>query len=61
VVKHTRTRKFISCSSTLEANSETRLHSLVNTTERYVILSGKGLVTVGEASWQVSEGDVVIF
>ncbi len=44
----------------VEANSETRLHSLSNTTERYVILTGQAEVTVGENSWQVSEGDVVI-
>ncbi|NNC99739.1 MAG: cupin domain-containing protein [Gammaproteobacteria bacterium] len=38
----------------------TKLHSLIGTTERYVILSGQGNVTVGEASWEISAKDVVI-
>ena len=37
----------------------TKLHALRKTQERYVILSGKGLVTVGENSWLVQDKDVV--
>ena len=44
----------------VEPNSETRLHSLSNTTERYIILSGDAIVTVGEQSWEVSNSDVVV-
>lgn len=44
----------------VEAHNQTRLHSLSNITERYVILSGQALVTVADKSWSVSEGDVVI-
>lgn len=44
----------------VEAESETRLHSLSGITERYVILSGEAVVTVGDKAWRVSEGDVVI-
>ena len=43
----------------VEANQVTRLHSLENTTERYVILSGQGQVTVANKSWTVSAKDVV--
>lgn len=43
----------------VEALSTTKLHALKHTSERYVILSGKALVTVGPKSWQVSTGDVV--
>ena len=44
----------------VEGNTETRLHALTGTTERYVILSGQGMVTVGEKSWLVTVGDVVV-
>lgn len=40
-------------------HSLTKLHALNNTSERYVILSGKGLVTVGGKSWAVQDKDVV--
>ena len=42
------------------AQSETKLHSLNNTTERYLIESGEGKVTVGDKSWQVGGGDIVL-
>jgi mannose-6-phosphate isomerase-like protein (cupin superfamily) len=42
-------------------NTQTKLHKLINTVERYIILEGKGLVTVGELPETiVSTGDVVI-
>ena len=41
------------------AKTQTKNHALSNTTERYVILSGHGHVTVGEKSWSVKKGDVV--
>tara|TARA_B110000977_G_C11058057_1_gene484873 strand:- start:977 stop:1342 length:366 start_codon:yes stop_codon:yes gene_type:complete len=45
----------------LEAGKATKWHSLENTTERYVIVTGKGLVQVGvDTSEQVAIGDVVI-
>lgn len=39
---------------------ETRLHKLIDTTERYIILSGTGEATVGELAVQVGPGDVVL-
>jgi mannose-6-phosphate isomerase-like protein (cupin superfamily) len=39
---------------------ETRLHRLIDTTERYVILSGRGEATVGDLVSQVVPGDVVL-
>lgn len=44
----------------VEPNSETRLHSLSNTKERYVILNGEAVVTVDGKSWEVSNSDVVV-
>lgn len=44
----------------VEAKQLTKLHSLSETTERYVILAGSATVTVGEKNWQVGEGDVVV-
>ena len=41
------------------ANTQTNNHALRNTTERYVILSGFGVVTVDTKSWSVQQGDVV--
>lgn len=43
----------------VEPNTETKLHVLLATTERYVILNGIGLVTVEEKSWKVTAGDIV--
>jgi len=43
----------------VETGCTTKLHALKNTTERYVILSGDAIVTVGDISWPVSEGDVI--
>ena len=44
----------------VKAGKATKLHTLKNTVERYVMLGGTAKVTVGENSWQVSEGDVVV-
>ena len=44
----------------VEANSSTKLHLLKSTVERYVVLQGRALVTVGSQSFEVSEGDVVV-
>ena len=44
----------------VDAKTQTRLHALKDTTERYVILSGTGTVTVADKSWPVGEGDVVL-
>ncbi len=41
------------------SNSVTKLHSLTETTERYVILAGQAEVTVGNESWRVTVGDVI--
>ncbi|MEM7358079.1 MAG: cupin domain-containing protein [Pseudomonadota bacterium] len=43
----------------VEANTSTLLHLLHHTEERYIILSGSGIVTVGEKSWRVSPKDIV--
>jgi mannose-6-phosphate isomerase-like protein (cupin superfamily) len=43
------------------AGTETRWHRLRDTTERYVIVSGEGLVSVGDAAPErVGPGDVVL-
>jgi mannose-6-phosphate isomerase-like protein (cupin superfamily) len=45
----------------VETGKVTKWHSLENTTERYVIVTGKGLVEVGAGTReQVVSGDVVI-
>ncbi|MEZ5503486.1 MAG: cupin domain-containing protein [Halioglobus sp.] len=45
----------------LEPGKTTRWHHLLGTTERYVVLSGLGVVEVGDLPAQrVSAGDVVI-
>ena len=44
----------------VDLGQQTKLHALNNTVERYAILSGSGEVTVGQKSWAVSEGDVVV-
>lgn len=41
------------------AQQTTKLHALKNTTERYVILSGQALVTVGDTESKVASKDVV--
>lgn len=41
------------------AGQTTKLHKLNNTVERYVILSGEAIVTVGTSSWEVSESSIV--
>ena len=43
----------------VEVGTETKVHALKNTFERYAILNGTGTVTVAEKSWQVSVGDIV--
>lgn len=45
----------------VEPGQQTRWHYLEHTTERYVIMEGRGLVEVGsEAPTAVGQGDVVI-
>lgn len=45
----------------VEPEETTRWHHLIGTTERYVILSGEGMVEVGNmAPQRVSPGDVVL-
>lgn len=45
----------------VEVGKQTQWHHLQDTTERYFILEGKGLVEIGdEAATQVGKGDVVI-
>jgi mannose-6-phosphate isomerase-like protein (cupin superfamily) len=45
----------------LSPNTTTRLHKLSQTIERYIIISGKGMVTVGELpETTVQANDVVI-
>ena len=44
----------------VEGRRSTRKHKLIDTKERYVILSGSGIVTVGEKTWQVKAKDVVL-
>lgn len=44
----------------VEVGETTKLHALVNTTERYIILKGVAVVTVGDKHWSVSRGDVVV-
>ncbi len=44
----------------VEAGETTRWHKLLGTTERYLILAGRGRVELGDLpARQVSEGDVV--
>lgn len=43
----------------VEPKTETHLHCLTATTERYTILSGRGEVTIGDQSRVVEAGDVV--
>lgn len=44
----------------VEPHQKTRLHSLRDTEERYVMLQGIAEVTVGTKSWRVTEGDIVV-
>lgn len=44
----------------LPAGAETRWHRLQATTERYVIIQGRGEVSIGDLVEEVSVGDVVI-
>lgn len=44
----------------VEPHHKTRLHSLRDTEERYVMLQGIAEVTVGTQSWRVTEGDIVV-
>lgn len=44
----------------VEGEQETLLHSLTNTTERYVILEGEAVATVDGKSCQISAKDVVV-
>jgi len=44
----------------VEPGVTTRWHRLRDTTERYVMLEGAGVVEVGEQKRKVAEGDVVV-
>lgn len=44
----------------VEVGQTTRLHRLLDTQERYVMLQGQAIVTVGDKSWPISKGDVVV-
>ncbi len=44
----------------VEIGQTTRLHTLAATEERYVMLEGQAIVTVGEKSWPISKGEVVV-
>ena len=44
----------------LQPGEKTRLHALLETAERYVILAGSGKVRVGEQQGPVDVGDVVL-
>lgn len=45
----------------VEPGQQTKWHSLTDTTERYVVLEGSGLVEVGDSiHTEVRQGDVVI-
>ena len=44
----------------VEPKKTTKLHCLKNTVERYIILDGDALITVGERSWKVRKSDVVV-
>ena len=44
----------------VEPNAETRLHSISDTSERYIILAGQAEVTVNQKRRLVKEGDVVV-
>jgi mannose-6-phosphate isomerase-like protein (cupin superfamily) len=44
----------------VEAGETTRWHKLLGTTERYLILGGRGLVELGDQpALEVSEGDII--
>lgn len=44
----------------VEIGKTTKLHALTGTYERYVMLEGQAIVTVGSDSWPISKGDVVV-
>jgi mannose-6-phosphate isomerase-like protein (cupin superfamily) len=44
----------------VEVATQTKWHSLVGTTERYLIVEGKGLVEIGDKTQEVKAGDVVL-
>lgn len=44
----------------VEIGNTTKLHALTGTHERYVMLEGQAVVTVGNESWPISKGDVVV-
>jgi mannose-6-phosphate isomerase-like protein (cupin superfamily) len=44
----------------LAPGTGTRWHSLTDTFERYVLLSGRGYIEVGDTGQPVSSGDVVL-
>lgn len=44
----------------VEVGKTTKLHALKATQERYIMLDGQAIVTVGTESWPISKGDVVV-
>jgi len=44
----------------VEPKTQTRLHVLIGTVERYAVLEGEGQVTVADKHRNISAGDVVI-
>ena len=44
----------------VEPQQETQLHRLKSTIERYVILSGQGIATIGDETYPVKTNDVII-
>lgn len=44
----------------VEPYQTTKLHALIDTAERYVLLHGKARVTVDQKVWEVVPGDVVL-
>ena len=44
----------------VEVAKITKLHAVKNTMERYVLLEGMANMTVGDKTWKVGPGDVVV-
>ena len=46
--------------ATVKPGEKTEPHRLINITERYVVISGKGTMNIEENSFKVEPGDVVL-
>lgn len=44
----------------VEPGVQTRLHSLIDTTERYLVQSGSGIATIAGETKRLAAGDVVV-